>query len=86
MTDHIFVLAGSHDQALRFARGRRLSPGAWTYISSPDQLRGLREGAYLKFGTWYLRKDARDIEQMLAERNMREVEGRPLEYPGETDD
>lgn len=68
MAKHIFILAGSHRQAVNFARENSLWPQHWTFLHNENQLRGLYEPYYIKTGHWFSLKNIDIIEQMLHER------------------
>lgn len=70
---HIFIFAGSHNQATLFARSRNLHPSSWTYLYRSDSLRGVSEQYFIRIGTWANKRNCSDIETMLKRRKMIEV-------------
>lgn len=70
-TRHIYIYAGSHRQAMNFAREKELHPQNWTFLSKPEQLRGIRGSYFIRCGTWFERPNCREIEDMLLEREMK---------------
>ena len=47
------VIAGSYAQYRRYLEETQQSPKDVRYISSPEQLRGLRNVEIIKYGTWW---------------------------------
>ena len=47
------VIAGCYEQYKRYLRETNQSPENVRYISSPEQLRGLRNVEIIKYGTWW---------------------------------
>lgn len=69
----IYIYAGSHRQAVNFAREKELHPQNWVFLYNPEQLRGIRGGYFIRCGTWFERSNCREIEDMLLEREMKEI-------------
>ena len=67
---HIYILAGSQNQASYFAKGKSLHPQNWSFLHKGDQLRGIRGEHYIRVGRWNLLRNIEDIERMILEREM----------------
>ena len=59
------VFSGTYQQAKWWARGKSLGPREWTYLSDHSKLCGVMPPEYqvVRYGTWYERKDADDMEK-----------------------
>jgi hypothetical protein len=69
---HIFIFAGSQEQATFLAKETEIPRTGWTYLHRPDQLLGLRNGYYILYGTWYENSDAKEIGEMILRAGMME--------------
>lgn len=75
-TKHIYILAGSYQQASEFAREKKLHPSNWSSIYRASQLSGIsRFSPFIKYGTWYELKEIREIEMLIQQRELIEVVG-----------
>lgn len=61
----LFIIAGSLEQAIRYAQERGLSHGAWRYLSRVDRLDEAVQPRYAFVGTWRSREDRDAILQAL---------------------
>lgn len=57
MSNHVYVLAGTAEQARRWARDNELQPHQWVYVSNMDILAGAYMPVMFRVGTWYERQD-----------------------------
>jgi hypothetical protein len=62
-TAHL-VLAGTHAQAMEYARKFGWKKDQWHYVFSIDDLRGMRSATLHKVGTFWRRYDCSEIEDM----------------------
>lgn len=70
----LFVLSGTYQQALNFAKSRGLKTRKdYIYIDSRRRLEGIRGAMFVKYGTYYERRDLADILQILSENQFKEV-------------
>jgi len=69
MSKHIFILAGSHRQAVNYARANNLWPQHWTFLNNESQLRGTHNPSYIKADGWQNAVNTLSIEKMLKSRN-----------------
>jgi hypothetical protein len=70
----IYVFAGTAHQAHQWMRDNNRSPKDARYIDRTDRLRGIERGLeFVRVGTWYDRKDGREIEHALAARDAVEL-------------
>jgi hypothetical protein len=68
-----FIFAGTYQQARDWMRVNNKNPNDWVYINSAERLRGYENCNYIRYGTWYERKDSWEIEEMLASRGFKEI-------------
>ena len=66
MKDRIVVLAGNYAQAETWAKEQGLLHYEWLYVSSPLDLRGMRNPVVAKVGTYHERRDVAEFEEGLA--------------------
>lgn len=69
MSKHIFILAGSHKQAVDFAKANKLWPQHWTFLNNERQLHGIHNPSYIKVDGWQNAVNILSIEKMLKSRN-----------------
>lgn len=83
----VFVLAGNNRQFLEFCHYAKLVPGHQAvYISGVEVLQGRREYINLvKFGTFYERNDASQIETLIGQMNTL-IEGHDVKILGEIEE
>lgn len=60
MTDKFYVVAGTYDQYVNYAR-TKTDDKFYIYVSGPDMLRGLKDPHGIFIGTWIDRHDIEDI-------------------------
>jgi hypothetical protein len=71
----ILVLAGSHREMLIWANQWGIPPKALRFIHEPYQLRGIRQGGwFVRIGTFWRRRDANRINDLVTERALRLVD------------
>lgn len=68
----IYILAGTAEQAEWLARKHEIPLSNWRYISRRECLYGLRGGVVWLYGTFYERRDFREIEANLRERGLQQ--------------
>jgi hypothetical protein len=57
MLKRLLVISRDYNQAQHWAKDRKLSPGAWVYVSSYHNIRGNLESDYVLLPKWELRPD-----------------------------
>jgi len=57
MSNCVYVLAGTAEQARRWARDNELQPHQWKFVSDIRSIAGAHEPVMFRIGTWYERKD-----------------------------
>ena len=55
------VMAGTHEQAERYAASVGLKRDQWMFASSYERILGMRGFDYVRYGTWWERPDANQI-------------------------
>lgn len=63
--DKTLVFAGNYNQYLAYCREHNVSPLRASYITSPEQIQGLRNPIVVRVGSYALREDASRIEHEL---------------------
>lgn len=63
----IFVIAGTYQQFVSWAKENGIDPRNrhYIYVSSVQQLQGVREGELVLTGTWWDRPDIHELRQMV---------------------
>lgn len=62
----LFIVAGTAEQAYRYAMSINLQRNEYRYVWSPNVLRGMSRGLkFVRVGTWSDRKDLRRIFNIL---------------------
>jgi hypothetical protein len=72
MPELVVVLAGSHAQFRLWCRSAGLDPRSRHLVYARDArvLYGLRGFRVVRCGTWWLRRDLREVEQVIRAREM----------------
>lgn len=72
-TERIYIVAGTHKQALRYARDNTLSEKEFYYISDVTKVRGIRDGKFVRVGTWFEMPNINEILSRLETNNMEDI-------------
>lgn len=68
LSARLYIIAGNHNQARRYAGEKGLSVISWRYVHDVDAIRGIQYPRIALVGTWYDREDKRELgAQLLAQ-------------------
>ncbi len=70
----LVIVAGTYEQARNYAREQHLSQRQWIFLGDEARIYGLRDGKYVKVGTWFENKKINSILHQLSFRNFKEIE------------
>lgn len=64
--DKKYILTGNYQQYENYLREFKKSPMKSVYISDPKVIYGIARPNVIRYGTWYLRRDIDEIEEILS--------------------